>query len=495
MTETTPTGGKPKNRAWVYVVVAVVAAAVTFGVTALLTNMFEKKTEASNGTPPVVTLTSTTYDAATWGQNYPLEYAGFKATADFTPSNHNTALVPVAGPRAAVVEKLGSDPETRTETTASKIEQDPRLVTLWKGYAFALDYRHLRGHEWMLTDQRLTLRVLLKDQPGACLNCHASTVPVMEELGDGDAMAGFAAMNKLAYADATAMAANPIQCIDCHDPETMNLRITRPALINGLKALKASEGIADYDVNTDATVEEMRTYVCAQCHVEYYFAGDDKTLTFPWQYGTDINDVWQYYQEIGFTDFENAISGAKVVKAQHPEFETWSAGIHAANGVSCADCHMAYVREGAQKVTNHDITDPLENIATTCGVCHTDSEEAIRAEVWTIQNRFVDSRDRALDATVALINDIAAAKEAGVAEDRIALAQEYQNMASFYVDYSYSENSFGFHASDYMQRILSQSLDAARKGQLALLGQTKAQLEPSEVAQANATAAADMGII
>jgi nitrite reductase (cytochrome c-552) len=495
MTDATPTP-KKKGGFLLLLGVAVAAAVVTFVVTALVTNIFEKKTaDRSNGTTPVVTLDDTTYDAAVWGQNYPLEYDGFKATADFTPSDHSTALVAVTGPREAVVEKLGEDPETRTETTASKIEADPRLVTMWKGYAFAIDYRHLRGHEWMLTDQRMTLRVLVKDQPGACLNCHASTVPVMEELGNGDINAGFDAMNKMAYADATALAEHPVQCIDCHDPETMALQITRPALINGLKALKASEGIEDYDVNRDATTEEMRTYVCAQCHVEYYFAGEGKTLTFPWANGTDINDVWEYYQEIGFTDFTNAISGAAVVKAQHPEFEAWSAGVHAANGVTCADCHMAYQRVGAQKVSNHQVTNPMADINGTCGTCHTSSEATIKARVTTIQNRFVDSRDRALDAVVALIDDIAAATEQGVAADRIALAQEYQNKASFYTDYAYSENSYGFHAPDYFQRILSQALDAARKGQLALLGVSAADLEPSDVALANAAAAAEEGLI
>ncbi|MDR1799015.1 MAG: ammonia-forming cytochrome c nitrite reductase subunit c552 [Bifidobacteriaceae bacterium] len=490
MTEATPS--PQKKRGFLLLLgVAVAAAVVTFAVIALVTNIFEKKTaDRSSGTTPVVTLTDTTYDAAVWGQNYPLEYDGFLATAQFTPSDHSTALVPVASePRAAAVETLGEDPEMRTETTASKIEADPRLVTMWKGYAFAIDYRHLRGHEWMLTDQRMTLRVLAKDQPGACLNCHASTVPVMAELGNGDMNAGFDAMNVMPYSEATALAEHPIQCIDCHNPTTMELQITRPALIEGLKALKASEGITDYDVNRDATTEEMRTYVCAQCHVEYYFAGDAKTLTFPWSNGTDINDVWEYYQEIEFTDFTNAISGAAVVKAQHPEFETWSAGVHAANGVSCADCHMAYQRVGSQKVANHQVTNPMADINGTCGTCHTSSEAVIQERVTTIQNRFVDSRDRALDALVALIDDIAAATENGVAEDRITLAQQYQNKASFYVDYAYSENSYGFHAPDYMQRILSQSLDESRKGQLALLGVSAEDLEPSDVSKANAAAA------
>jgi nitrite reductase (cytochrome c-552) len=489
MSEATPAPAPKKaGRIIALLAVAVGAAAVTFVVTALLTNIFEKKAADRPAYTPVVTLDATTYDPAVWGQNFPLEYDGWAATEEFTPSDHSTGLVAVTGPR------FEDDPDPRTETTASKIEADPRLVTMWNGYAFAIDYRHLRGHAWMLTDQRYTLRVQLKNQPGACLNCHASTVPVMDELGDGDAMAGWALMNSMSYADATAYAENPIACIDCHDPETMELRITRPALIIGLAALKASEGIEDYDVNRDATTEEMRTYVCAQCHVEYYFAGDEKTLTFPWANGTDINDVWDYYQSIGFTDFTHATTGAGIVKAQHPEFEAWSAGVHAANGVTCADCHMAYQTVGSQKVSNHQVTNPMADINGTCGTCHTQDAATIQERVTTIQNRFVDSRDRALDSLVNLITAIEAAQTDGTPEDRIALAREYQNMASFYVDYAYSENSYGFHAPDYFQRILSQSLDASRIGQLVLLGVDPASLAPSDVAAANAAATEESGL-
>lgn len=61
----------------------------------------------------------------------------------------------------------------------------------------------------------------------------------------------------------------------------MQLRITRPAFIEGIRAYKASQGVKDYDVNRDATRQEMRAYVCAQCHVTYYFRGPEKRLTFP----------------------------------------------------------------------------------------------------------------------------------------------------------------------------------------------------------------------
>ncbi len=473
-----------RRRRWVLPAVIAGTAVAAFGVTAILMSVSDRKHEEATPFAKVVELDDTTIDPAVWGQNFPAEYDGYLATANFKSTAQDPALVPH--------EPTDTDP--RTEVAASKIEADPRLVTMWTGYAFAKDYRHARGHEHMLQDQNYTLRVQVVDQPGACLNCHASTVSIMDELGKGDQQAGFAAMNKMPYKDAAAMAEHPITCVDCHDPKTMKLRITRPAFQKGIADLKASQGIKDYDVNKDATTEEMRSFVCAQCHVEYYFKGDEKTLTFPWAKGTDIDDVWDYYQEDGHIDYKHKTTGASILKAQHPEFETWSAGVHAENGVSCADCHMSYKREGAQKVSNHDIASPMNDVNGTCGTCHKADEEVITNRVTTIQNRFIDSRDRSLDALTALIADIEKAQKDGTDPARIELARKFQNKASFYVDYAYSENSYGFHAPDYMQRILSQSLDAARKGQLALKGVSAEALEPSEIATANAEKAAASGL-
>ncbi|MCL2736581.1 MAG: ammonia-forming cytochrome c nitrite reductase subunit c552 [Propionibacteriaceae bacterium] len=481
---------------WGLVLIVIAAAGITFLITALVANIGEKKGEGTTPFTQVVQLTADNwYDPATWGQNYPNEYDGWLATANFTPTAHDAALVPVTQDMKDHVGAVIPISDPRTSTTPSKLTEDPRLKTLWNGYAFALDYRHLRGHQWMLTDQHYTLRILDKPQPGACLNCHASLVGVYDQLGNGDAMAGFAAMNKMTYADAEALVntdvagGGSIGCIDCHDPSTMNLRISRPAFINGIAALKASQGIANYDVNKDATTQEMRSYVCAQCHVTYYFAGDDKTLTFPWAEGVDIDNIYDYYQNGPsgpITDYTNALTGMKGIKARHPEFEAWSMGVHAANGVTCADCHMSYQRVGAQKISNHDITTPMADINGTCGTCHLASDQVLQDRVTTIQNRFIESRDRTLDAVTQLITAINAAQNDGTTpQSQIDLAMTYHRQASFYIDFCYSENSYGFHAPDYFQRVLNEALDQARMGQLALLGVPQSAWTPSDVAQAN----------
>jgi nitrite reductase (cytochrome c-552) len=454
--------------------VVVLAGIASFAIAALLVTIFQHQQESALTWSKVVELDETTFDPAVWGQNFPSQYQAYLRTAEFTQSAHGGVLVP---------HSAAGDP--RTEVPSSKLEEDPRLVRMWDGYPFSVDYRHARGHAFMTIDQQFTLRNTEFNQPGTCLNCHASTLGIMNKLGNGDQQAGFEAMGTVPLKELINDAEHPVACIDCHDPATMALRISRPAFKAGIAELKASEGIENYDVNRDATRQEMRSYVCAQCHVEYYFAGENKVLTFPWDNGLDVDSIFEYYKEIGHVDWTHAGTGAKVLKAQHPEFEIWSNGVHAANGVSCTDCHMNYVREGAAKVTNHHVTTPMADVNASCGTCHTTGDGVLEARVTTIQDRFIESRDRALDGLVALIDDLTAAQDNGTPEASLELAREYQNKASFYIDIVYSENSYGFHAPDYTQRILSQALDAARKGQLALQGATAEQLEPSEVTQRN----------
>jgi nitrite reductase (cytochrome c-552) len=150
----------------------------------------------------------------------------------------------------------------------------------------------------------------------------------------------------------------------------MALRITRPAFIEGIRALKAAQGEPDYAVNERASRQEMRAYVCGQCHVEYYFRGPEKRLVYPWSNGLRVDSILAYYDSVGHRDGVHALSGAPVLKAQHPEFEMWNQGVHARAGVTCADCHMPYVRVGAHKISDHHVRSPLLNIARACQTCH-----------------------------------------------------------------------------------------------------------------------------
>ena len=157
-----------------------------------------------------------------------------------------------------------------------------------------------------------------------------------------------------------------------------------------------------------------------------------------------------------------------MLKAQHPEFEMWSQGTHARRGVSCPDCHMPFKRVGAVKISDHHVRSPLLNINNACQTCHKVPEQELLSHVESIQERHVNLVHKTLDALVDLVDDLKAAKEGGATDEQLAEARDLHRKGSFYVDYVEAENSSGFHAAQEAARILAESIDFSRRGQLAL---------------------------
>ena len=467
MTSSSPTPAGKRRLALATVLAAVVAVAIT----GLLINIFEHKQEAKNPFFKVVELNDQIEDPAIWGQDFPMQYDLYLKTVDQKRTRYG-------GSEALPHSPTEGDP--REIVTASKLEKDPRLIEMWAGYAFSTDYREKRGHAYMLLDQTFTERQKVVKQPGTCLNCHASMVVTYKKLGNGDLFKGFEAVNHLPYFEARKLVTHPVACIDCHDPTTMQLRITRPAFMEAIRALKSSQGVKDYDVNSAATHQEMRSYICGQCHVEYYFKGPEKRLVYPWAKGLKLENIVAYYDEEKFKDWIHAETGAEVLKAQHPEFETWNQGIHARSGVACADCHMPYLREGGLKISDHWVRSPLLNINRACQTCHRWPEQELKDRVEEIQTRFFDTRNIAMDALMDLIHDIKAAKDSGATDAELAAARDFQRKAQFYIDFLVSENSMGFHADQYAVKSLAEAINFGRRGQLAL--RQKLTVKASETA-------------
>jgi nitrite reductase (cytochrome c-552) len=295
--------------------------------------------------------------------------------------------------------------------------------------------------------------------------------------------------------------AHPVSCIDCHTPATMAVRITRPGFIQGISDLAKSDEPTPhipsierwrrgdrkepYDPNLLATRQEMRSFVCGQCHVEYYCANKD-TLEFPWSRGLKMEQLEAHWDEkqfpdgTDFYDYKHGETGALVLKVQHPEFELWSQGIHARSGVSCADCHMPYEREGAMKVSSHNVQSPLKNINNACQQCHHDNEDALREKVQTIQNRTMAHMDRAAAAMTDMLDAILEAKAAGATEQQLEPIFALQRKAMWRLDYISSENSRGFHADQEATRILGESIDYSRQAQAMALRLRAPEAPPTE---------------
>jgi nitrite reductase (cytochrome c-552) len=467
MAENTTTGDSGGASRWggrrFVLLTALIATLAAVGGAALLVNIFERKQEARNPFYRVVELTDETEDPAVWGKNFPLQYDDYKRTVDQVRTRYG-------GSEALPRTPTKSDP--RSVVSQSKLEEDPRLKIMWAGYAFAADFREERGHAYMPEDQTFTERQHVVKQPGTCMQCHASVYTVYKKLGGGDLIKGFEVMNQMPYSEARKLVSHPVACIDCHDPATMQLRATRPGFIEGYRAFKASQGVQNYDVNTMATRQEMRSFVCGQCHVEYYFKGPEKRLVYPWSKGLKVEQIMAYYEETGHKDWTHADTGAPTLKAQHPEFEMWNQGIHARSGVACADCHMPYKREGALKISDHHVNSPLLKINRSCQTCHKWPEEELKARVETIQERHFNLRNIAMDALMDLISDLKSGKASGKSDAELNAARNFQRKAQFYLDFVEAENSTGFHAPQEAARILGESINFSRQGQNALRGKT-----------------------
>jgi len=527
-TQPNPTAGPVTRcrRALIMGVIFAVAAITTIGVTALLVTIFEHRQESRRPFVRLVEVDETSTDPTPWGTNWPRQFDSYRRTVDDSETQHgNSSAMPM-----------------------SKLEEHPWLRRLYAGYAFSIDYREARGHAYMLFDQEVTERVTTRAQPGACLHCHASVIPTYRRIGlealgqpaDANALSsgefnwpavfeGFKTMSTMDYAAAheelfktpdgtpdsnpalfpggvtpvTPSAstppadaahhigdAHPVSCIDCHDPASMQLRVTRPGFVLGIAALAKSEDPLphlpsidrwrkgarerDYDPNIDASRQEMRSFVCGQCHVEYY-CGPKETLLFPWAQGLKAEQIESFYAQhkfpdgTPFYDFVHGETGAHVLKAQHPEFEMWSQGVHARSGVACADCHMPYERQGAMKVSSHWVRSPLLNINNACQTCHNVPESELRDKVHTIQSRTAALLERAAVAMTDMTDAIREAKAAGATPEQLAAIYELQKSANWRLDFVNSENSMGFHADQETARLLAESIDYSRQATAAAL--------------------------
>lgn len=431
------------KKKWATLGLVLASAAATAAVAALLMNIQQRRWEARQQVIELVPLDESVVDPAEWGKNFPRQYDGYKRTVD-------TARTRYGGSEAF-----------------SKLDEDPAWRRFFAGYAFGVDYREERGHAYSLEDQKETLRTRKFKQPGACLQCHAGGMKrIYEMVGDGDLQAGFEKVCAMPLEEAWKHVSHPIACVDCHDPKTMQLRVTRPGFLSAIRKVKEQEGIKNYDPNTMATRQEMRSFVCGQCHVEYYFKGKEKLLTYPWDNGYKVEEIEAYYDQADHVDWTHAETGAPMLKAQHPEFETWNQGIHARSGVACADCHMPYKREGAVKVTDHHIRSPLLNVSRACLQCHHFPEKEMLARAEMIQGRTRALLARAETATMALLDAVAEAKKRGATEQQLQPALQMHRKAQWRLDFVSAENSMGFHAPQETARILAEAIDYARQGEL-----------------------------
>ena len=430
-----------EKRPWLAWILFFATIVVVFLLGLLASSIVERRAEAAYVNVPKTKINQFDPRNEVWGANYPREFQSYYGTADTTfRSKYNG------------------------NTMIDMLEEDPRLVVLWAGYSFSKDYSQGRGHYYAITDIHNTLRTgspkLPSDgpQPSTCMTCKSPDVPrLMNERG-------VTQFYSSTWAELGSEVVNPIGCADCHDAETMNLAISRPALIEAFERMGK-------DI-TKASHQEMRSLVCAQCHVEYYF---DKTvaeganyLKFPWDNGLTAENMEEYYDKIEFSDWTHSMSKAPMLKAQHPGYEVYLTGIHAERGVSCADCHMPYKSEGGQKFTDHKMQSPLNNISSSCQVCHREEASTLMANVYDRQDKIIENRDKLEELLVRAHVEAQKAWELQATEVQMKDILTGIRHAQWRWDYAAASHGGSFHSPIELGRVISTGITIAQETRIKL---------------------------
>lgn len=430
-----------KEKPWLGWIIFIATVAVVFFLGILASSIIERRAEAIFAYSPVLTFSEFESRNEKWGEFFPRQYDSYLKTADttFRSKYNGSALVDM-------------------------LEESPRMSVLWAGYLFSRDYNQGRGHYYAIEDLYNTLRTgapgpgVPSPQPNTCWTCKSPDVPrLMNQLGVAEFYRG-------TWDTKGSEILNPVGCADCHDSKTMNLRISRPALIEAYEAMGRDISKASH--------QEMRSLVCAQCHVEYYFSRNVvegvQYLVFPWKNGKSLEDMEKYYDEIGFSDWTHTLSRAPMLKAQHPDYEVYLTGTHASRGVSCADCHMPFISEGGQKFTSHHLQSPLNNVANSCQVCHREETQQLIDDVYLRQDKILENRDILETLLVRCHVEAKEAWDRGATEGQMKDILTGIRHAQWRWDFAAAGHGNSFHSPVETGRIISGGIAIAQETRIKL---------------------------
>ncbi|SQI44193.1 Cytochrome c-552 precursor [Leminorella richardii] len=366
------------------------------------------------------------------------------------------------------------------DTLGGGLDEYPDMVILWAGYPFAKDYKKARGHFYAITDIRQSLRTAapMKDTDGplpmACWSCKSPDVARLIDEGGEDAY--FEGM----WARGGSQVVNPIGCGDCHDTASKEFAEGKPALY--MSRPYTERGLEAISKPFDkASRLDQQSMVCSNCHVEYYFSGKNKAVKFPWDKGITVEKMEEYYDNIAFSDWTHALSKAPMLKAQHPEYETWSQGIHGKNNVTCIDCHMPKVQNADGKLyTDHKIGNPFDRFSESCSSCHTQSKQQLQDVVASRKEAVRELKKKAERQLVHAHFEAKAAWDAGATEEEMKPILQDIRHAQWRWDYAIASHGIHMHAPEVGLKVLGTSLDksAEARTKLARLLATKGITAP-----------------
>ena len=400
--------------------------------------------------------------------------------------------------------------------------RSPQQDKLLAGHGFTFEHNEPRGHAFMVIDQFVVDRfqggryqykngwkdvnkagktwdVLVDKGAGiklpetamagnpTCIQCKTSDhLLKWKFLGDKDPKAQWDRSSNVN--DVAKDTNNPVGCVHCHDPHGTQPRIVRDALIQAIE-LDSANNIFAKGGKTDLKVTDYRGFrkigvmqktdsrmMCAQCHVEYNCNsgsqwsdgkkvdyGDQRTNHMPLK---NAKELLAHYKKLDFFDFKHTVTGARLIKMQHPEAEAYAGSIHDKAGVQCHQCHMPKLKgKDGKTYSAHNVSRPLHTVKESCLGCHPkDSVDAKKYEIESIRN-YVKGKMRKSEYWIGkLIDTYAAAKRAGVAEETLAKAREKHEEAHVLWEFWTAENSDGFHNPDLARETLTGAIKAGKDG-------------------------------
>ena len=336
------------------------------------------------------------------------------------------------------------------------LADNPAVMVIFGDSGMSKSREGTTGHYYGLIGLYEPLRSGLKGaSTPTCVACHSSDVPrLIEQYGED----GFFAATKFNMLEETT---NPIGCANCHDTKTMGLKVTLPHAIDGIKEMGK-------DPN-NLSQGELRNFVCVQCHSEYYSKKvlvDDKNvskLVTPLKFFENIEKLEEFYDKKAQKDYTHNLSKTPMLRAQHSEAGMAMNGIHYQRGVSCADCHMPYIKEGGVKYTSHDSKSPVSRIDKTCQNCHRESEQTLMNDITnrkSIYQANVASLEKTLADTHLLVKK---ALDAGAKVEELTSIHEHLRTSQWRWDYVASARGSFFHAPIESMRLVATGLDHAHK--------------------------------
>lgn len=364
----------------------------------------------------------------------------------------------------------------------SYLEQDPYLVNIYDGYGFALDYGSARGHEYCLEDVSATAR------PHPFANCLTCKTPNFARLVQEQGKAAYS-MGFEEVAEKIRSGGENVSCYTCHGNDAGEkgaLRLTHDYVNEALDG---------------ATLQSVSpaTLSCGQCHIEYYFTVAEKATMMPYHDVESMSPeaILAYYDSMdlgqdvtlkdigtgetytvaagaeGFSDWYQSSTGARLLKAQHPEMETFLQGKHAAEGMSCADCHMEIkMNDDGTVYHSHELVSPLDSevLLSTCAKCHGDTnmvqkvrriQDSVTAKETVVGNNLSAFKDALTEANQAK----------SLSEEALEPIRKLYREAQWFFDFCYVENAEGAHNSELAFRCLDTAQEKIDAGMKLLAGE------------------------